>query len=444
MNILLINLNQERMPDPVPPIGLTYIAASIKRDNHVCKIYDLNFIINFQDDLSRIILEFKPQVIGLSMRNVDNTAYPVVTSYVGLYKEIVALCRKVVPDVPIVLGGSAFSLFPHEFMNILKADYGIVGEGENSFRKLLWLLEKKSQDIPKIMYPELPVDLDELMPARELLDVDSYFREGGSLNIQTKRGCSFTCSFCSYPVLEGKRIRKRSPKKVVDELEHCYKEYGVDYFFFVDNVFNIPQSHSIAIAEEIIERKLPINWTAYFKPIKLTEKAVQIYKEAGCSSIDFGTDAASPETLKSLGKTFSVKDIQEASRVCRLFGIKFNHSLIFGAPGETKASVEETISNIVACEPTSVIAIIGVRLFRSTPLARKLVDEGYFEEKDIGISPVFYIEDLVRDYIIERLNHIADTYHNWIVPGLNRKVNKRYFKRLRARGLKGPLWEALG
>ncbi len=452
MDILFINANQERMPDPVPPIGVSYIAAAARLDGHHCQLFDLNFHKSFEDELKKSLREKAPQLIGLSIRNVDNVAFPKVISYLKHYQAIVACCREVCPEIPIVVGGSAFSLFPDEFFKKLDVDYGIVGEGEDLFRQLANSLEKEGRPPPNLnpgpwglaeIFYSLgsPVDFDSLTPARDLLDVAGYFQQGGSINIQTKRGCYFKCSYCTYPLLEGTRIRKRSAVSVVDEMENCLQTYNVDYFFFVDNVFNLPNAHAIEICEEIIRRGLQVRWTAYVSPAMATEELFATFKAAGCSSVDFGTDAASELGLNAMDKSFTVEDIRNCSRWCHEQGIKFNHSLILGVPGETRETIEQTIEIINACRPTAVIALMGIRLYRGTPLTRRLVAEGWVSEDQIGVQPVFYVEESVRDYLVQRLGALADTHRNWIVPGLKKKMNERYFRRLRSRGVKGPLWE---
>ncbi len=453
MKVLFINTNQERLPDPIPPIGVTYVAAVAKQDGHECKLFDFNFHNkDFAAALKEFIKEFSPQVIGLSIRNVDNVAYPKVVTYVDGYQEIVKVCREEAPEVPIIVGGSAFSLFPEEFMLKLNADYGVVGEGEEIFREILRSLEKGEvpknpnpglSNTPNIHYPTyLSRNFGEIYPAREIMDVSTYFKEGGSINIQTKRGCSLRCSYCNYPLLEGIQVRKRAPSDVVDEMEYCFKEYGVDYFFFVDNVFNLPNSHAKEICQKILERKLKVKWTAYVSPAKVSENLFATFKEAGCSSVDFGVDAASNIGLSSMDKIFTVKEIKNSAKWCHQYGIKFNHSLILGVPGETIESIEETIENIMACKPTSVTALIGVRIYKGTPIAIQLIKEGWIKEEQICIKPVFYVEESVREYLLNRLANLSTEHRNWIVPGLKKNMNERYFKRVRLRGVKGPLWEA--
>ncbi|MBT4837102.1 MAG: radical SAM protein [Methylococcales bacterium] len=454
MKILLVNTNQLRSPDPVPPIGIIYVAGALRKAGHECLIFDLNFLADFMDLLQEEIRSFNPDVIGLSLRNIDNTAFPHSQFFVDHASKIVDLCRSTKADSTIVMGGSGFSLFPELLIERLDIDYGIAGEGENEMQWLLQQIEAgKPPETKLIKANSAEVNMDEMIPAWDLVDTGTYFREGGSLNIQTKRGCRYKCTYCTYPLLEGVAVRQRDPVSVVDEMEHCNKEYAVDYFFFVDNVFNYPEAHSISICKEILKRKLKISWTAYLTPrISPTyrrqsspDELYTLYKEAGCKAIDFGTDAMNDIGLGSMAKGFTIDDINECSAMCRKHKIKFNHSLIFGAPGETVESTEETISNIIATQPTAVIASVGIRLYPNTPVANKLIKQGWIKAEEITVEPMFYIEESIKEYLMERLKEVSKQNQNWVIPGLNIKMNyPNIFSQLRAKGVKGPMWKMLG
>ena len=445
----MVAANQERMPDPIPPIGAAYIAAAVRKAGHVTRIYDACFAAdNYAEELAVAIDEFEPDVIGLSIRNVDNVAFPNVTCYLDRYQKIVSACRKRRPDATLFVGGSAFSLFPEEFAKKLDIDYGIVGEGENVFVKMVEEIDQHGKvvgayaDEAGVVFPGKVANLDAAVdPARDLLDVSRYFAEGGSINIQTKRGCIYKCIYCTYPVLEGNEVRMREPKLVVDEIERAVQEHGVDFFFFVDNVFNYPAEHCEAICREILDRKLKIRWTAYVTPANCTRKMFDLMKESGCQSMDFGTDCFSDSQLKRMGKSFAVKDVFKVSSWCRELDIKFNHSLIIGGPGENWDTLKETVENTVRSEANAVIAIIGVRLYRDTAMATYAISRGLVTREQIGITPMFFITDEIRDGVIDYLGEVATTYRNWIVPGIKKGMHSRFFERVRSRGVKGPLWE---
>lgn len=446
--VLVIAANQERMPDPIPPIGAAYIAAAVRQHGHATRIFDACFSKDYAADLAQAINEFRPEVIGLSIRNVDNVAFPNVTCYLERYRRIVDVCRAESPDATLFLGGSAFSLFPEEFVLKLDVDYGIVGEGETVFCKMVDELDEHGAvqgdyaDERGIVFPGKIANLDAgIPPALDLLEIHRYFAEGGSVNIQTKRGCVYKCIYCTYPVLEGNAVRMREPELVVDEIERAKREHGVDFFFFVDNVFNYPTSHARAICEELLRREVNIRWTAYVSPARCTRELFELMKRSGCQSMDLGTDAFSDPQLQRMGKSFDVAQIFDVSQWCRELEIKFNHSLIFGGPGEDWSTVAETVENTVRSKANAVIAILGVRLYRDTPMAKYVIDRGLVSRDQIGIAPMFFISEEVRDGLVDYMTEVSTNYRNWIVPGIRKNLNERYFKRVRDRGVKGPLWE---
>lgn len=445
----MIAANQERMPDPIPPIGAAYIAAAARQAGHITKIYDACFAKEqYAEEVAAEIEEFQPQIIGLSIRNVDNVAFPNVTCYLDRYQKIVDACRKNAPEATLFIGGSAFSLFPEEFAKKLDIDYGIVGEGENVFVTMINEIDKHGKvvgdyvDANKVVFPGKVANLDAAVdPARDLLDISRYFSEGGSINIQTKRGCVYKCIYCTYPVLEGNTVRMREPELVVDEIERAVTKHGVDFFFFVDNVFNYPAEHCEAICREILRRKLKVRWTAYVTPANCTREMFELMKESGCQSMDFGTDCFSDPQLKRMGKSFTSDQIFKVSDWCKELDVKFNHSLIIGGPGESWETLEETVENTIRSEANAVIAIIGVRLYRDTAMAQYAISRGLVTREQIGITPMFFISDEIRDGVVDYLADVAKRYRNWIVPGIKAGMNQRFFQRVRSRGIKGPLWE---
>jgi len=438
LKILIVTLNRERFPDPVFPIGASYIAFSAKKAGHDVVVFDACFSENPEEGLKASLIAEKPDVIGISIRNVDNNAFPIAENYLNYYKSMVAVCRTN-SKAKIVLGGSGFSIFPEFFVDELSPDYGIRGEGEFSFVELLEKLSKGKAPENKLIYSSSIKDINfDTFPDRAGFDIDAYFKYSGCINIQTKRGCALKCTYCTYPVLEGNCYRFRTPEKVVDEIEYWYNEKKINYFFFVDNVFNHPETYAKKICLEILRRKLKIRWTGFFIPKIDDPEFIDICIESGLTSIDFGTDAFSESTLKGYDKFFTVDDIFRACEICKEKNLKFNHSLIFGGPNETYETLQETIDNVVKTQTTSVIGFIGVRLYAGTPIANSLKDK-----IQIGINPVFYISENVKDGIVDFLKEKVGSKTNWIIPGLEKGTNLVLLKKIRERGIKGPLWEMI-
>jgi len=446
MKVLLVSPNVETLPDPVFPIGLAYIAASLKKNQIPCQVLDLCFVSNYDAALSSAVTSFAPDIIGLSIRNLDNVSYPKYISYIEFYRQIVKTLRQY-SQALIVIGGSGFALIPEAILNYLDADVGIMGEGEFAFVKFINAFERKKY--PQMIShsrivnysPGIIENLDTLpVPDRTEFDNAAYLKWGGMGNIQTKRGCPFKCIYCTYPVIEGKTIRQRSPKHVCDEIENLL-EFGIRQLFFVDNTFNYPMEHAKAVCKEIIHRKLPIKWSCYANPEFVTPELIELMLEAGCTGLEFGSDAANETMLINMGKNFTVHDLKNASDICRKSGMAFCHSLLLGGPGETMETVNQTLEAILNMSPIATICMIGIRVFPKTKLSVIAEAEGMIDSKEDYLKPVFYISPAIKKEILPFVNKFSEKHPTWIFPGLNININVDLQKKLRRFGIKGPLWE---
>jgi radical SAM superfamily enzyme YgiQ (UPF0313 family) len=456
MRVLLISANTEKLPDPVFPLGAAYIAAVAAEHGHEIDTLDCCFLDAPRAALDAKLRDFAPEVVGLSLRNLDSSSYPQNTSYIDDYKGLIDAVRAR-SDAPVVLGGAGFTVMPGPIMEYLHADVGVVGEGELAFP---WLLERLAAGTPLSSTPDYrcePVDggvcvtptarikkLDLTgVPLRQGFDLQAYYERGGALNVQTKRGCYFECVFCSYPLIEGATVRMRSPAAVVDEIAEMRAARGVRHWFFVDNIFNMPIRHAKEICEAIAARGLDVEWSGYLNPKFIDDELCALMARSGCRAIEFGTDSGSPAMMASLKKEFDVADLRRASALCHRHGLKFCHSLIFGGPGETEQTVAETIALMDELQPTAVIALTGIRVLPGTGMVEIALRDGQIDADDNLLYPKFYISPALEDRLIERIERYARGHSNWIVPGLGIKTNVQVLQKLRERKIKGQLWRLL-
>jgi radical SAM superfamily enzyme YgiQ (UPF0313 family) len=456
MRVLLISANTEQLPDPVFPIGAAYVAAAAERHGHEVATLDLCFLDRLQPALDDAIRDSAPQAVAISLRNLDSSSYPQNTSYIDDYKALVGAVRDRT-DAPIVVGGAGFTVMPGTIMSYLRPDVGVVGEGELAFP---WVLEQLAArralqstsayrceriDGGVCVTPVARItQLDGTgVPTRQDFDLQRYYERGGALNIQTKRGCYFECVFCSYPLIEGSKVRVRTPSAVVDEIQAARDAHGVRHWFFVDNIFNLPIRHAKAICEEICRRELDIEWSAYLNPRFIDAELCALMARSGCRAIEFGTDSGSPTMMVNLKKEFDVDDLRRTSTLCHEHGLKFCHSLIFGGPGETEHTVSETIELMDELKPTAVIALTGIRVLPGTGMVEIALRDGQIDADDNLLYPKFYISPGLEDRLIDRIEAYARSHSNWIVPGLGIKTNVQVLQRLRQRKIKGQLWRLL-
>ncbi len=481
MKILLVSANREYFPDPVFPLGLAYIAEACRREGHDIRILDLAFSKDPYTDLAHAVREEPPQCVAFSFRNLDNAAYPLTRFYLPYYQSLVQTVRETsvisgrsrTPSGRpwIVAGGPAFSLMPQVMLRALDADYGIEGEGEDAFPALLLALEEnesplcipgvfgreeglESPSFGKTSFREMAGGWQQkysfdgsawtrIIPARDLFQIRRYARVGGMVNVQTKRGCVFRCRYCTYPVLEGSSHRLRDPESVADEIQTIVERDKIRSFFFVDSVFNIPSSHAEGICDALILRKLSIRWSAYASPAGLTLPILLKMSAAGCDGLEIGSDSADKTTLISLGKGFSRDQILDISWHCRTARIALCHSLIFGGPGETPETVENTCRTIDSTQPTAVVIMAGIRLYPRTPLGDWALETGIIKEEAEFLPPKFYIDPAVEHFLIPYLEQFAAKRGNWILPGVVPPMRPVTQKLIRMAGYKKPLWHLL-
>jgi len=447
MKILLISPNIEFLPDPIFPLGLAYIAAALKRRGIDHRILDLCFATDVEADISAEILSYRPDLIGLSLRNLDNVSYPQYASYLPFYQEVMGIIRRH-SDCRIILGGSAFSLMPHEIFSYLDADFGIVGEGERVIITLLERIEaaqKKGGQLGKCILRDREVGVIQKLdghpaPDRSGIDNETYLKLGGMGNIQTKRGCPFGCIYCTYPIIEGQNVRLRSPRHVCDEIESLI-DLGINNVFIVDNEFNFPVEHAQFICHEIIRRKLNIKWSGYANPKFIQPRLVALMRDSGCTGIEFGSDAAEPFMLKQMGKAFTLEEMVRASEVCHRSGLSFCHSLLIGGPGETMETVQRTFDAILAMSPTAVVCMVGIRIFPGTRLFEIAMEEGCIQAGQNLLEPCFYLSPAIKDMILPFVEAFSKKHPTWIFPGMAININRTLQKKIRRLGARGPLWE---
>ena len=439
--VLLISANTTEEPYPVYPLGMSMVAEAVRRCGHTAVEWDLYSNDASLEKMKQTVRKEQPALIGLSLRNVDTVNYNKPTSYIPAYKEIVRELRAV-SDAPVVLGGSAFTIFPDEIMEITGADYGIAGEGEQAICDLLDQLESGWPPAEKIVRnkPALSGDRFSALNRNDRL-ARFYLSKGGMLSVQTKRGCPHRCAYCSYPVLEGKRYRYRDAADVVDEIEMLVRKYKADYYSITDSVFNDTRGKYLEIAEELVRRNIDTPWMCFLRPHDFKPEQVALLKRAGLRSIEWGTDCSTDETLRGMQKDFNWEQVVRSNNVFADAGISSGHFIIFGGPDETHETAEQGLKNIERLNNCVVFASIGVRIFPDTPIYNRSLAEGVISAEDDLTEPTFYFSKSIE---ISKL-------HEQILRSFAGRMDRIYpdgqfvekTKALHLFGHRGPAWDLL-
>ncbi len=422
MNVLLISANTETINMPTLPMGLGLVAAAAEKAGHSIRFLDLMTESDLEIALAKAMSGFSPEVIGISIRNVDDQVSSAPRFLLEQARTIVALCKSL-SSAPVILGGAGYSMFPESALDYLGADMGIQGEGEGSFVFLLEKLEKGKdpQDVPGLYLKgkgcrtprtyQLHLD-DWPMPDPEIF-ADSGFKDSSLyLPFQTRRGCPLGCSYCATAAIEGRRIRMRSPEAVVIELGR-WRAAGYKRIYFVDNTFNLPSSYALSLCNQITETDLDISWRAIFYPCRTEQPLIQAMARAGCTDVSMGFESGSDRVLAGMGKRFDVADVRQASEMLRDVGISRMGFLLLGGPDETKDSVIESLQFIDSLNLEAMKLTVGIRIYPSTSLAEIARNQGIIKADDDLLKPCFYINTQLESWLRKTLSQWLADRPNW-------------------------------
>jgi hypothetical protein len=234
------------------------------------------------------------------------------------------------------------------------------------------------------------------------------------VGIQSKRGCSFGCVYCTYPALEGRSMRLRDPAVVARELEEAADSGASGGFYFVDNVFNNPKHHAEGVCRAIYARGLNVSWGCLVSPMGLDEPLLRLMANAGCQSVEVGADSLSDRALKGLGKRFRAADVKRAVAACRAAGMMHMVFLILGGPGEDRNTIRETFDALDEIKPDKVFAVAGVRVYPGTPMEEIARREGAIGPDDSLFMPSFYVSPEIGDDVYAMSEEFFRAHPGWI------------------------------
>lgn len=441
MRILLISSNITMSPYPVYPLGVSMIAGALTAAGHEVRQFDFLQQNKSMDAIAQEIKQFNPELIGISVRNIDNVNFMNKQYYIEVVKNIVEKIREVSRS-KVIMGGAGFSLIPELILEETGADYGIVGEGESLVVNFADNAARGIYPAERLIGPETRLFGTEIPSAKydEQL-MEYYLHSGNIISVQTKRGCTYKCVYCSYPLLEGSKIRQRDPCSVVDDIELLFNKHKAKYIFFIDSVFNDNGGAYLGVIKEMLRRKISVPWTGFFRPRGLTDEIVEMMIRTGLIAVEIGSDAPSDITLKRLGKTFSFQDIVECNNLFARHGVATSHYFMFGGPGETEETVHEGIKNILSLQKCVVFIFMGIRILPDTLLARLAVNEKLIATDDGLLHSVYYISPGVdKKWLEETLTNAFAGVRHCVFPPDAIDDSLRVLHKM---GYTGTLWDML-
>lgn len=333
-----------------PPLNLALLAAVAERDGHTVKIIDAEVEELSNENILEKIKEFSPDLIGL-------------TSTSPMFHIVVDTARAIKQafDIPIIVGGTHVTIMKEKAFEDC-FDFLCVGESDETFPCFLKALEQKKDlsSVAGLIFrknnnilftgnPPPVTDLDKIpFPARHLLKMDRYITgtmRGRKIytSVMFSRGCPFKCIYCSIKVF-GDKIRRRSVKNFVDEIELVIKKFGITHFYFLDDTLTLDRRYTLDLCDEIDKRNLKITFDGNTRANLVDDELIGRLVRSGMIRIGFGLETADPKVLKIIRKGVPLESYITANKLTNKYKIETINSVMLGLPGETRESINKTIS----------------------------------------------------------------------------------------------------
>ncbi|UJS20397.1 MAG: cobalamin-dependent protein [Candidatus Brocadia sp.] len=458
MNILIVVTNRYCGPVPVIPIGACLVAEATRREGHAVRVLDLMFVKDPVSSLESELVKFNPDIVGLSVRNIDNND---MQNPVAFFRDLKPLAKTIRSKTrsALVLGGAAVAIMPEELLRYTGADWAILGDGEVVFPQLAASLSQGEfpNQIPGVAWLDDGIFRKNtgyvtrfsdgcLVPGfHRWIDTHAYLSRLSTVPIQTKLGCHFKCVYCTYRKIEGYDYRFCNPAVVVDTIERLAGK-GFRDIEFVDNVFNSPYDHALAICNGLARARPDVRLQSLeLNPLFIDDDLLTAMEEAGFVGMGITVESASGVVLDGLQKGFTVEHVYHAARVVQHHNIPCLWIFMLGGPCETQDTVQETLHFAEQfIRPKDVVFFnIGIRIYPGTELEQRARKEGVLAlpSREM-LEPVFYLSPgLDLDWLINTLRKALGTHLNYIdsntlglsfLPALNRLGYRA--------GVRSPLW----
>jgi len=388
-----------------PPLTLNYIATVLKEKNAV-KLIDYIAEQGTYEDFEKDLKKFKPDMLIIN-NGIPSIKWDLKSAEIAkkLNKNIVTVTYGIFPTIAT-----------DETLNKYKIDFAIIGEPEITIKELAEKVSKKESttSVEGLAYKKgkkiitnsrrkLINDIDKELgvPDRSMLPIERYtfpFDKKPFALLTLGRGCPYPCTFCVSPNYYGKKFRTRDPIKVVDEMEECYKDFGISNFMFWGESFTLKKEYGMKICDEILRRKLKFKWISTSRVDTLDMELLRKMKKSGCYLLGLGIETSNEEILLNIKKKTKIKTINKAIKMCKKAGIKTMGHFIFGFPGETKKTAEKTIKFSKKCGVDYAQFYCAVP-YPKTEFWDEVQKEGYIETQNWDLYE--------QNYSVVRTKHLS-------------------------------------
>lgn len=346
------------------------------------------------------IIETKNLGIDKLLGIIDSNRYDILgfSVYITTVKKTIELSKIIkekFPKIKICVGGPQVTLSPFDFKNDF-IDYIFIGEADFSMIELIKNLEKGVifPNIRGVLYNDgkqlkgnsslnLVEDLDSLplTDLDRLYDMSLFYppihiRGKKPVSVVSVRGCPFQCTFCAAAEVNGRKLRKISVTRFVDQIEN-YANRGYDSFMVYDDTFTIDKKRAILIAQEIIKRKIKISWNCWSRVDCVDFETLSSMKEAGCYYIMYGCESLNDKTLLKLKKGFTAEQCLKGIEIAKKANLLVSSSFMIGLPGETYDDILNTIKEVNFTKLDTALYPI-FEPYKGTPIYEVCEQEGHW------------------------------------------------------------------
>ena len=462
MKILLISTNRCTLPMPVMPIGACIVAHAAERAGHTVYFLDLMFIRDPPAEIESALTRWKPDVVGLSVRNIDNNDMRGTVFFMNDLLSVVAAIRKRT-GAPIVMGGAALGVMPEQILRLGPDTIAVVGDGEMVFPQLLDRIsrDERFSDLPGVACVENGVfhrnssaasGFSATCPAPDYhrwLNIPAYRSRMATVPIQTKTGCQFQCVYCTYPKIEGSTCRLKAPGSIADAVA-SFAAAGLRDVEIVDSIFNAPLGHAMEVCAALarVRHKARLQCLE-MNPRDFDDALVTAMEQAGFVGMGITLESASDPVLQGLRKGFTSRDVHHAAEVVRRHRIPCAWIFLLGGPGETEETVRETLQFAGKYIGPKDVAFFntGIRVYPGTELESIARKQGVLSlPPEEMLSPVFYVSpDVDAEWLDRELKNSMNSHMNFInMATMGLSLLPAIHRISHSLGLRPPLWRYTG
>ena len=443
------------------PIGACIAAEAAERAGHKVMLLDLMFVDNIQRHLEHAIETTQPDVVGISVRNIDNNDMKNPRTFFDEVSSLMQMIRKKT-DASIVLGGAAVSIMPEQLLRYTHTSIAVLTNGESVFPRLLSALKngesfKKVPGIARIendIFIKNPLSEEYFQTSYPCLvpdffrwiNVKSYLARFSTVPVQTKRGCPFKCIYCTYAAGEGPNYQLCNATSVINEIKKLVSR-GLRDIEFVDNVFNAPYEHALEICSLLAGARLPVRLQAMeLNPKFVDDRLLTAMEQAGFVGIGITAESADDLILKNLGKNYTADDVHRASHVIGRHKLPCFWLFLLGGPGETHQSVQRTLDFARRhVRPTDTAFFnVGIRIYPGTELEHIARQDGslHLTQQEMLNTVFYFSRHLDRQWFSKTLSRTVTENLNFLdseslsLPALSVVLRLAY-----SFGVRQPLWK---